>query len=473
MFLSSIKSFFKPKTYELVSPDSILKKRLKDIAEKNSLLLYEKVTIYHQERSFFIPLLIIDKKHGILLFEYKNWTYDELKDATIQKATNQESKDNSLAFERTHLFLREKLKEASCEVDIPIINYLLMENLNTYEYKHLDDSFKELLPESNILFGDSLDYEILSKLHIAEDEKEHLPNIADIMRNLLVQYHILSDDGIFHLTTKEQSRFIDANITNHQKLIGKGGSGKTNSMLLKVILELLKNPNYKIVIIKPTILACHIIKKKLLDTIENALIKIDIHSLKIIVAKKEFKPVDLVICDDAYQMDDEYIEYIKKVQKKSALVFINPKDKLEANFNFTKSFNENKKVIFNQGDPHTLAILEISKLLKENRAEDILVVSNNLSRKKLNDDLKNFIEAESLILDNKVHFLYQIDKKILLCEYSHINELRAKHIILMDICSTSLDKLKCAFHLCLDSVHILYEDDCDRISMIRENFEYD
>jgi hypothetical protein len=469
MFLSSIKSFFIKNKSNLSLPDSILTKRLKVLAQQQNLLLYENVTIYHKEKSFFIPLLILDKKHGIYLFEYKDWTYDDLKYATIQKATNQESQENSLAFERTHTFLREKLKEVTNNENTPIINYLLMENLNAYEYKHLGDSFKELLPEANILFSDSQEHEILAKLHVNDTQKENLPDIAKIMRNLLPQYHILSYDGVFHLTTKEQSRFIDQKIIGTHKLVGNGGSGKTNSIILKVILELLKNPQYKIIIIKPTILSCHIIKKKLLDTLEGVLIKVDINSLKIIIPK-EFNPVDLVICDDSYQINDDYIQYIKKQQKKHGLVIVNPKDRLDASFNFFKSFKNYKQVLFTKGNSHTMAILEIVKLLKTEKPEDIIVIGNNLSRKKLYDDLIDFIDEDILILTQNIHFLYQIDKKILLCEYSHINELTAKHVILMDICSTAIEKLKCAFNLCSDSVHVLYEDDCDRLAMIRENF---
>ena len=472
MILSSFKSFFIKNKSDLSLPDSILTKRLKEIVEKNSLLLYENVTIYHQDTSFFIPLLILDKKHGIYLFEYKDWSYDDLKNATIEKATNQDSQNNSLAFEKTHTFLRNKLKEVTNKDDTPIINYLLMENLNAYEYKHLNDSFKELLPEPNILFSNSQEYELVKKLHIDEIEKKDLPNIADIMRNLLVQYHILGNDGLFYLTTDEQLKFINADITEHQKLVGKWGSGKTNTMILKIILELLKNPNKKIVVIKPTILSCHIIKKKILDTLENSLVKVDLNSLKIIITK-EFNPVDLVFCDDSYQIDDKYIEYVKKQQKKHGLVLINPKNKSDATYNFSKNFTSHKEVNFKQGNAHSLALLEISKLLETNKAEDIVVISNNLSRKNLNDDLKHFIKEDVLILNENINFLYQIDNKILLCEYSHINELKAKHVILMDICSTSIDKLKSAFNLCLESVHIMYEDDCDRIAMIRENFEFD
>ena len=101
MILSKLTSIFKKNKKKLILPESLLTKKLKDIVKEKKLLLYENVTIYHQSIKFFIPLLIIDSKHGIYLFEYKNWSYDELRNSTIHKATNEESKRNSLSFERT------------------------------------------------------------------------------------------------------------------------------------------------------------------------------------------------------------------------------------------------------------------------------------------------------------------------------------------------------------------------------------
>lgn len=241
-------------------PDSLLVKKIKNSAEEFNFLLYENVTIYHHDKNFFIPLLIVNPESGIYLFEYKDWTFDELKNSTIQKATNQESKDNSLAFDRTHTFLKQKFKELTHNEDVPIYNYLLMENLNSYEYKHLNDSFKELLPQNSVLFSDSNDGEISKKLKQV-DKNIDIPNIKDIVGNLLIQYSILSEDKELYIATKEQIDFIESKSVGASKLIGKDGSGKTSALILKAISELLKNPKIKIVIIKPTVMACNIIKK--------------------------------------------------------------------------------------------------------------------------------------------------------------------------------------------------------------------
>ena len=146
MNLSSIFSLFKkkPKTRKL--PDSLLIKKLKEVSKNNGLSIYENITIYHHTQSFFIPLLILDPTRGIYLFEYKEWSYDDLKNATVSKATNQDSSNKSLAYQKTHDFIKQKFNELTHNDGVPIYNYLLMENLNSDEYKHLDDSFKELLP---------------------------------------------------------------------------------------------------------------------------------------------------------------------------------------------------------------------------------------------------------------------------------------------------------------------------------------
>jgi phage terminase large subunit len=76
--------------------------------------------------------------------------------------------------------------------------------------------------------------------------------------------------------------FINSELNGHTTLSSEAGSGKTSAILLKSILEKLKHPEDKIIIIKPTILACDILKKRLLNTIEHAIVEIDITSIEII-----------------------------------------------------------------------------------------------------------------------------------------------------------------------------------------------
>ena len=210
MNMFSFSSLFKKKQKTLTLPDSLLIKKLKEVAKNNDLSIYENITIYHHKKSFFIPLLILDSTRGIYLFEHKEWSYDDLKNATVSKATNQNSSNKSLAFEKTHEFIKQKFNELTHDDGVDIYNYLLMENLNSDEYEHLDDSFKELLPHQKIMFSDSLEEEILQKLNETPISINPMPNEANIMGNLLVQYLILSKDKEIYLATHEQRKFIES-----------------------------------------------------------------------------------------------------------------------------------------------------------------------------------------------------------------------------------------------------------------------
>ena len=180
---------------------------------------------------------------------------------------------------------------------MPIFNYLLMENLNNGEYKHLDESFKELLPQERIMFNDSSQEAILDKL--VEPVTYNLPNTSTIMSTLLIQYAIIDYEQNIFLASEEQMQFINADLEVTSTLRGLSGrylsgSGKTSSILLKAILEKLKKTSIKVIIIKPTNLACDILRKKLLDSVEHAIITIDLTSISILTPNEflETKPKD-------------------------------------------------------------------------------------------------------------------------------------------------------------------------------------
>ncbi len=474
MNLSFFTSFLKKnnnKTLEL--PQSLLIKELKAVADESNLHIFENMTIYHHGINFFIPLLILDPNRGLFLFEYKDWSYDELKNAKIEKATNQESSKNTLAFEKSHTFIKRKFNELTHNDGVPIFNYLLMQNLNQDEYKHLDESFQALLPEDKIMFSDSSQNDILGKIMKSEFSTKPLPNVSDIMCTLLIQYCILDKDKTMHLASKEQMLFIDYKLAHSQTLSAPIGSGKTSSILLKAILEKLKNPKLSITIIKPTILACDVLKKKLLDTIEHAIIELDATSIEIItppeIMSKSYKFADLIICDDSELYSIELMKHLNQ-HKKSLLIVKNLTEAYD--LTFTKSFkDENRKIFFIQANPHAKALQTIATLLKDNESKEILVVSNNLSQIKLKDDLKYFIKDKAVLLDSSKNLIDQELDNLLLSNYEDVNSIDAKYVILMDICYTDIDKLEYAYNLSQKDVYILYDEKCDNLALLRSKFE--
>ncbi len=499
MNILSLLSLFKKENKSLNLPNSLAIKKLKSVASTNNLLLYENITLYHHTQSFFVPLLLLDPLRGIYLVEHKEWTYDELKKANIQKATNQISSEETLAFERAHDFLKKKFNELTHSDGVPIYNYLLMENLNSDEYKHLDISFAELLPHKKIFFSNSSQNEIKEKLENASAPSASFPTVENIIGNILIQYCIIDNHNDLHLATKEQMDFIDSKISGHCVLSALSGSGKTSCVLLHAILEKLKNQKTKIIIVEPTTLSCDILKKKLLDIIEHAIIELDITSIEILtpiellnmhlaklgketlrdkisvdalLMNKKFNIADIIICDDSDFMPLDFLSYVKHIQKKSNLLLVTNTNSNEETYLFSKTFrNKNENVFFHKTNPHAKAMHIISNLLKKNEAKEILVVSNSLSKEKLKDDLESFIRDKAVLLDSSQNLIDQDLNHLLLATYMDINGINAKFVILLDVCFAPRKELKYAFNLCEEAVYVLYEDECEQLNKLRNNFE--
>ncbi|MCD6433728.1 MAG: hypothetical protein J7L21_06775 [Sulfurimonas sp.] len=490
---------FKKKSSTLNLADSEVFDNLKEVCRENSLLVYQNLTIYHHSINFFIPLLILDPVRGIYLFEYKTWNYDKLKNATAQKSQNQETSNETLAFDKTHAIIKQKFNELTHNDGVAIFNFLLMENLSVQNYEHLDVSLKELLPKNRIILSDSSKEEILNNLHDVEKPENPLPDVAHIMGNLLIQYLVISDDDSLHLANSQQMDFIESEPKKYQTLSGENSSGKTEALLLKAILYKLKNPNKKVIIIEPTTLACDILKHKLIRSVEHAIIVLDITSIEIItpivllnrhlskhnkllldktiyidqiLMKKKFQIADLIICDDSDLLPEEFTLYLKHIQKKSNLILVSNKQISEADFVFEKSFcNNNTNIKFIKTNPHAKALQIIEKLLKDFDAKDILVISDELSKKQLGDDLEFFIKDKTVLLDSSRNLIDQDLDNLLLSTYSQISGITAKYVILLGISLASIQELNYAVNSSKDSVYILYEDECEKLSMLKEKFE--
>jgi len=498
MSLPFFKSIFKQKSiYSDLSNSKILK-NLKKLCEENNLLLYESITIYHHTKSFFIPLLILDSTRGIYIFEYKTWLFENLKNITAQVSHNQDVSDKSLAFDKIHKIIREKFNELTHNNGVDIFNFAIMENLTLQEYEQLDISLQELLPKSKIIFNDSSNNEILEKLYNVKEQDDTLPDIPHIIGTLLIQYLILSDDKN-HIASQEQMNFIDSEIIGHQTLFGNNGSGRTSSILLKTILYKLKNPDKKIILISPTILSCDILKKRLLDIVEHAIIELDITTIEVItpiellnkhlskyhkplldkniyidnlLMKKKFQIADLIICDDSDLIDDDFNLYLKHIQKNSNLLISTSKTISHALFKFTKSFyNEDISVEFIQTNPHAKALQIIAKLLEKYNAQDILIVSDELSKKQLDEDLKFYIKEKAISLDSSKNLIDQELDHLLLTTYNQISSISAKFVILLKIDEVSEVELRYAISSAKEKATLLYANEDDIIINLKEHFK--
>ena len=476
MNLSSFTSLLKKNDHKsLELPESLLVKKLKSLANKHNLLIFKNITIYHHSKNFFIPLLMLEHKRGIFLFEYKGWAYDDLKNAKAQKATNQDSTQNTLAFEKSHEFIKRKFNEVIHNDGVPISNYLLMENLNLDQYKHLDTSFHELLPENKIMFNDTSEDFIYKKMMQDDTQVETTYDISNVMSTLLIQYAIIDTPDKIHLASKEQMKFIDSQLQPFEILKGSSGSGKTSSILLKAILEKLKNQKLSIAIIKPTNLACDILKKKLLDTVEHAIIELDPTSIEIITPilyKSTSKTYDLTICDDSWACPQKFIAELKVVKNNKHVILVETSNKVNDNLHFSQNFkNKYKDVFFHQTNVHAKTLQIIGTLLLTSKSNEILVLGNDLNKIEFKDDLEYYMKDEPMLLDGSKSLVDQNLDNLLLACYDDICSIEANYVILTNIALADTRKLEYAFNLCKKSVYILYDEESDNLNLIRNNFE--
>lgn len=453
--------------------------KIYSLRDHTNLIIYDSVDIFHHKRSYSIPLILYDEYRGLYLFEIKKWSYDDLKDATLTQSNKTEHAEDTLSFNTMHEGITKKLDEIIHTSDIPIHNYLIMTHLSSHQYQNLDKSLKNVLFEEKIIFNNLDASQILQKLHNEKESSHSYGSTEKIMGTLLTQYTLLDKKNELFLANQQQKEFIDKELKGFTTIHSSPKSGMSSTLLLKAIFEILKNPSLKVVIIKPTKLAKDILHRQLLEIIEHAIVEFDILSVDILTplelenktVKKELSAADIVLCDDANLMDREFISSLKASRQRDTLVVCNSLDD-EASLSFSESYLQKRKnTLFYKTNPHAKALQLTAQLLKQNRAEEILLVSDNVNREKLKDDLKFFIEDEAKLLDSNISLAFQELDTLKLASYKDLNEVLYKSVLLLDVENASIDEVEYAINHAEESVHILYEEDSQTIQQLKEKYE--
>ncbi|WP_428737730.1 hypothetical protein [Sulfurimonas sp.] len=484
-------SIFQKEKSDLVVPDSILVKRIKSLARNSNLEIFSNVEVYLHKQSYNIELMLYDDMRGIYIFEIKKWSFDDLKNATIEKAQNQEHSNNTLAYDRTQEIIKRKFNEVIHTDGPKIYNYLLMENLSADEYEHLDDSFKELLPKKKIIFSNSSTSDIFKK--IEDEPRIRINKPKNSLETLFTQYTKIQEDGRLELCNNQEIDFLNSPLKTITHLSINAQDTKTSLLLLKAIIQVFKQDSKKVIIVKPSILARDIAYKKLLDIIEHGIIEFDMNAIELLtplelinkhlqklkkpmihdirsldpkLLKKSFDVAELIICDDANLLPESFIQYIQNIQKSKKSLFVNLSDT-----QYALEYSTNSTVEFLETIPLAKTMQLLQKLLKENAPEDILVVSNKENKEKLQDDLKYFLAENTTEVEASKTLLEHNLKDLKLATYDDIFELYAKYIILLDLCDYNENQIEYAFNLATNCVYVLYDHSCETIDILKEKYE--
>jgi len=497
--MSPLFSIFSSKNTTQPFPDSDLIKLLKKTAIEHNITIFQDLTLYHRDQSIFVPLMLLDMKHGLFLFEYKTWSYSELSGSYIEVSTNQHQAPNNLYFSKIQNFIVQKLSEIQNQDSMEISKFLLLEKLSIKEYEKLETNIKTMLPQKKLIFSDSTQAEILNSFQQTAILGFNAPTTEELTAGLLTQYLII-DTHAKHLATLEQRRFIDSTIENHQTLSAESYSGKSSSLVLKALQEKLKKSTYHPIIITPTKVACERLKQQLLNTIEYSFLSIDVTSIEIltpiellnkhlkklkkelledtliidhILMEKNVNLADLILCDDSDLLTREFINYLIHIQKNAGLLLVTKEALFQEQQIFLKSFKPlEKKFIFKQNNPYPQALQIIKNLLEENDAKDILIICSNTTKEHLNADLSYYINHKTSLLSSSTTMQDHKLKNLTLASYNRINAIHYKFVILLDICLASIQDLIYASNLATDSIYYLYDDDaCELITILKDKFE--
>ena len=141
-------------------------------------------------------------------------------------------------------------------------------------------------------------------------------------------------------------------------------------------------------------------------------------------------------------------------------------------YNFTINFREkNREILFKQANKHAKTMQIITSLLKENSAKDILVVSDEKSKKDLSEDLEHFIDDKAILFNSSTNLLYQEFGGMLLATYKQISGLEAKYVIVLDADKAIFSELEYAINLSTEQTYIVFDDEVENIVRLKDKYE--
>ena len=488
MNIPILSSLFGKNNSSLQPLDSILISKLKIFAKEKNYPLFENTPVFHRSQKVDVPLLLFIPKTGLVLFEYKEWSYEELRDAHVSKTSHAQKSENSLSFESIGDFIKEKFIDLTSFDDIDIFNFVIMEQLREDEFNMLDTSFHELLPKERILFHDSSEEQIERKFK-ALQTKQKTYTVQNTLPFIFSQYMILDEKKIY-FANKDQRDFIDKNLENIENLVADRQSGKSSVLVQKALLEKLQQPQKKIAILAPTHLQAELLKHTLLELVELSSVVLDMNDISIYTPNdilnehrrrlkkaptaeilieafhlhKGLDIADTLLVDDAFLMNTEFIAYLKHIQKGKTLLLINS---LEDETTASLSQNYYGEIELLQTPEYPTLLKKINTIVKAKKDVDILIFTADEDFEAIKEDIEGFTAQELSLIETDHSLREQSPTPIKLCNYDPKVPLHATYTFLIQSCQSDYSALKYLAKSSREKSFIIYEDECDNISRLK------
>lgn len=281
--------------------------------------------LFYHDTYITIDLLLFFPNRGIYLGETLDWTYEYLKNSTLERSSKRSEKTSTTHLEKTTHIVNQKLQDVLSFDSTPIYRFLWLPHLSESDFDLLDNSFHTLLPKPFILFKDETTESVLTKLHTLAAESEAIYSPIKVLGAL--QPHTLLLPDVNHpfgrFLSDEQIEFIHKPI--EKKLVqlhGDFGSGKSTLLTRKILTIYLENRDKKIIIITPSRLSGELLKDELIALIEYSILSLPLSAFNFYlpeqIASQEFEKslqdASVLICDDTNRISKQTIDQLLTYQ---------------------------------------------------------------------------------------------------------------------------------------------------------------
>lgn len=439
-----VSKFFKP-NIEIVekSADNELIKHLNHLANGTDGLFFYDFNLYYIDKYRKIQYLFYLPHHGIYIANQIDYTFDDLKNSTISKASN--TKQSTTNFEDSESMIRQKLDDILSFNEIEYSRFIYMSELLESEYDNLDDSFKELLPIEKIIFSDTPPDAILQKLKsLLEYNKNTLPTKTI---SIALQSHLIlpsKQQSEARLLDKEQINFINSDLGSEViTLYGKHNSGKSTAIISRALLELLQDRQKQILITTKTVLAADLLRKELVNILTCAAININLKNIQFIpsdelnefINSKKHLELDTIYCDDSHLYDESILDLLRlsKPAKQSLVLVRKTSDSLidKKVIELTNNYCDKIDTEHLKTDSETLLPMLLTKIHSkffDDKKRSMIICKDQDTLNMCKNALDEYFGIKSQITDDSFSLQYHDFSNIFLTNLENTHGVHAPHV---------------------------------------------
>ena len=444
MALSLLKKLFCKTRPEL----EIDTKLIESYALASATIFLKDRRIYHLKSSIKAKTILLDAHYGLYVVEVAHWQYSALKGAKATLASHKKGEKSDIAVDELHEFIARKFNEVLHKELCPIINILYMPNITHDEFHSLDKSFHTLLPTTRLIFKDSNFDEIKEHLHHNLSRLEVPLDTFKIQSALFVDTTIIDEAGNLYQADESQKAFIFASLEPLCSISGDYSTGKSSTIILKIIKEKLDNPSLDITLIVPTQYAADTMRTMLLQWSEYAIVDLAHESIRVITTSQvgaKLKTKGLVFCDDAHLLTKSFMQKILKNAKEYTLCFVGVdipaqqqhfrlkhryKRAVSLTYDGVVSKRESDAIEFLDGNIYMNAMLVINKLLAQNPNESILIVVDEISKAdNLQENINDYYGNIVTIIDTTLSVAYLERNQIEILLIDEVSMFTCRYVI--------------------------------------------